>query len=148
MSKSYHPIFFIRKRRSKSLENSAIYLRLTINGKRCEMSISRTISPKKWHPKKGKAIGTDREAIEINSHIDNIIYNLRKIHQKLLDEQESINPSLMIKELTGENKKTHYILQIFRLHNEKNRLISREKYLYQYCKTLLDLLRPCETIYY
>lgn len=124
MSKSYHPMFFIRKSRSKSLENSAIYLRITVDGKRSEMSISRTISPKRWHPKKGKVIGTDREAIEINSHIDNIIYNLRKIHQKLLDEQESINPSLMIKELTGQNKKTHYILQIFKIHNEKTDLLA------------------------
>lgn len=124
MSKGYHLLFFIRKSRSKLQENSAIYLRITIAGKRSEMSISRTISPKKWHPKKGKAIGNDREAIEINSHIDNISYNLRKIHQKLLDGQEFISPSLMIKELTGQNNKTHYLLKIFKEHNERTDLMA------------------------
>lgn len=119
MSKSYHLMFFIRKSRSKSLENSAIYLRITISGKRSEMSISRTISPKKWNTKRGKAIGTDRMSTEINTHIDNIIYNLRKVHQKLLDQQDVINPSMMIKELTGQNKKTHHILKIFKIHNIK-----------------------------
>ena len=117
-------MFFIRKSRSKSIENSAIYLRITIDGKRSEMSISRTISPKKWNSKKGKVIGTDRIAVEINSHIDNIIYNLRKAHQKLLDEQESINPALMIKTLTGQNKKTRYILKIFKEHNERTDLLA------------------------
>lgn len=124
MSKGYHLLFFLRKSRSKSIEKSGIYLRITIRGKRSEMSISRTINHKKWNSKKGRAIGTERESIEINSHIDNIIYNFRKIHQKLLDEHEPISPSLMIQELTGQNKKTYYLLKIFKEHNERTDLLA------------------------
>lgn len=36
-----------------------IYLRITIDGVRAELSLNRTIHPSRWNPKSGRAIGTN-----------------------------------------------------------------------------------------
>ncbi len=71
------------KTNSKGL--APIYLRLTVNNKRTEYSISRKIYPKFWSNKSQKIMGTNRDATEINNHIDNLKHKLNKIHQRLID---------------------------------------------------------------
>lgn len=77
MGKSYYPLFFVRKSRSNLEGKAGIYFRITVEKKRSEMSISLLVFINKWHLNKGRAIGTDRETIEIDTHNQNIIYNLR-----------------------------------------------------------------------
>ena len=40
----------------------AIYMRITVNGKRADMSAGRECDPAKWNSQAGRAIGTKEEA--------------------------------------------------------------------------------------
>ncbi len=103
-----------------------IYLRLTVNCKRLEHSITRYIDPKFWNTKSQKVMGNNREAVEINSHIDNLRHKLYKIHQRFRDEDELISAISMMNVLKGGGKKTRFILETFKEHNKKMDLLSEK----------------------
>ena len=50
-------LFFIRKERANDDKKAAVYLRITVNGKRAELSIKREVKIKKWNSKGGCATG-------------------------------------------------------------------------------------------
>lgn len=101
-----------------------IYLRLTVNNKRIEYSITRRIEPKFWNKRSQKAMGTNREAVEINNHIDNLKHKLYKIHQRCMDEGNLISAKSMMNLLKGGGKKVRYILEVFKDHNEKTDIMA------------------------
>ena len=119
MAKTLHFFFHLRKSRSENNAKSKIYLRLTLDGKRAVMSISRSISPDRWDSSKGRARGTSQETREINNHIEKITYNLNKIHQNFMDDGHLITPSKMIRALNGIDENDKKTLEVFREHNEK-----------------------------
>lgn len=96
-----------------------IYLRLTVDNKRIEYSITRRIEPKFWNKRSQKVMGTNREAVEINNHIDNLKHRLYKIHQRCMDENNLISAKSMMNLLKGGGKKARYILEIFKEHNNR-----------------------------
>lgn len=101
-----------------------IYLRLTVDNKRIEYSISRKIEPKFWNTKSQKVMGTNREAVEINTHIDNLKHKLYKIHQRCMDENNLISARSMMNLLKGGGKKIRFILEVFKEHNERTDLLA------------------------
>ncbi|MFD2826647.1 site-specific integrase [Leeuwenhoekiella polynyae] len=124
---SYNLLFFIRKSRSEKNTNSLIYLRITINGSRAQMSISRSIPLNKWSSSKGRAKGTNKESKEINDHIDKLTYNLNKIHQNFMDSAQLITPNKMIRALNGIDDRDRKALEVFKEHNENlDQLIGKD----------------------
>jgi hypothetical protein len=119
---SIHFHLIYSKTNNKGL--APIYLRLTVNNKRIEYSITRRIEPKFWSSKSQKIMGTNREAVEINNHIDNLKHKLYKIHQRLTDEDEFISAKSMMDILKGGGKKVRFMLEVFREHNEKTDLLA------------------------
>ena len=119
MAKTLHFLFHLRKSRSEKTEKSKIYMRLTFDGKRSVISISRSISSDRWDKVRCRVKGTNKEAREINDHIEKMSYNLNKIHQKLMDQGAHITPNKMIRILNGDDDKDRKTLNVFREHNEK-----------------------------
>lgn len=103
-----------------------IYLRLTVDNKRIEYSITRRIDPKFWNKKSQKAMRTSREALEINNHIDNLKHKLYKIHQRFIDEDQMLSATSMMNVLKGGGKKTRFILETFKEHNQGTDLLAEK----------------------
>lgn len=124
MKTDFHTYFHMLKSKTNNKGLAPIYLRLTVDNKRLEYSITRRIEPKRWNARLQRATGTNRDIIEINNHIDNIKYKLNKIHQKLIDNDDLVTVSSMMNLLKGGGKKVRFILQIFKVHNEKTDLLA------------------------
>lgn len=124
MKTDFHTYFHLLKSKTNNKGLAPIYLRLTVDLKRLEYSITRRVEPKRWSQKSQRALGTNREAVEINTHIDNIKHKLNKIHQKLIDNDELITVNSMMTLLKGGGKKTRFILGIFKEHNERTDLLA------------------------
>ena len=64
-------ILFYAKRAKASVNGLVpIYTRITINGKRIELSSNRFVEISKWSTESGKMKGNSEEARSINSHLD------------------------------------------------------------------------------
>ena len=51
MTNTFSLLFYIRTTKIKADSTAPIYVRITINGKRAELSAKRSIDPSKWNQK-------------------------------------------------------------------------------------------------
>ena len=117
MSNLFSFIFYIKRSKADKNGKANIYLRITVNGKRAELSISRKVDVSKWIPSVGKMKGSSIEAQQLNKYIDSISNRIYKIHQKLVEENKIISASTIRDIYQGKNKNQRMVLEIFENHN-------------------------------
>ena len=70
--------FYVKETRKDSRGASPIYLRITINGERAEISTNRKIDPDLWDKISERAAGRTESARTINAHLNGIIGKVEK----------------------------------------------------------------------
>ncbi len=84
MERNYLSILFFIKR-TKLLKNgeAPICLRITVNGKRAEVQIKRSVEVNKWNSQKECATGRDNKTLELNHYLETVRTKILKIHRQL-----------------------------------------------------------------
>ena len=83
MKSNFHLLFYLRKQKNFKGGPMAIYMRITVNGKRADMSAGRECDPTKWNSQAGRAIGTKEETRALNNYLDSLQTKVRDAHQVL-----------------------------------------------------------------
>ena len=110
-------LFFIRRTSKLKNRESPIFVRITINRKRADISLKRSIDAKLWNTDKNCVKGNNRSAKEINHYIDNVRSRLLSIANEL-ENDEQLTCSNLKNHFQGKtNKRT--ILKIFADHNQQ-----------------------------
>lgn len=118
MHTQYQLTFIVRKSRSKKTTDSDVYMRITVNNKRSDISISRKVDPRKWSSKSEKALGKSPEATELNNYINVLRNKIKNIHQRLVEKDIDISLKNILDEFKGDNKpKPKMTLEVFKEHN-------------------------------
>jgi Arm DNA-binding domain len=81
-------LFYGKTAKTTSDGKVPIYLRVTINGKRFEVSTSNYLEPSKWLASAGKAKGNSEEARTINAHLDVLKRKAYDYRRELIMEGE------------------------------------------------------------
>jgi hypothetical protein len=110
-------LFFIRRTSKLKNGESPLFVRITINGKRADISLKRSIDSKLWNTNKNNAKGNNRSAKEINHHIDSVRSRLLSIANELENNEELTCSNLKNHFLGKTNKSTN--LRIFADHNQQ-----------------------------
>jgi len=79
-------IFFTRKSRSNA-QKLSIYSRITVNGKRSEISLKRSISVCNWDASKGRARGSSQNIRILNKYLDHVYGQLLDCHKQKLKKE-------------------------------------------------------------
>jgi integrase len=109
-------IFFTRKSRTSSRKLS-IYARITINGKRSEISLKRTISVCNWDNSKGRARGNTQNIRILNKYLDHVYGQLLDCHKQLLEEFKVVSPHTIKARYLGEDDQRKTLLELIAYHN-------------------------------
>ena len=109
-------IFFTRKSRNNS-RVLKIYCRITVNGKRAEMSLQRSISVNNWDNFKGKARGTSTNARILNNYPDSIYSKLLTCHKQLLEEDKFISANAIKARYLGIDDINKTLVELIEYHN-------------------------------
>lgn len=127
MNPSFSMLFYIKGKHLEKSVKVPIYLRLTVNGKRSELSISRKIEPEKWHARLGKMKGSDPKAVQLNQYLDTVRSKINRIHQRFIDEEKPFT-ALDIKSAYVDNgDKLKMLVVLFEEHNaEMEKLIGKD----------------------
>jgi len=128
MRDSLSILFYIRKAGTSNLSRGTIYLRITVNGKRAEVSTMKKVSLAKWNAKSNKVIGYSIEAKQTNRQLDIIKNRVYEIYQDLLHKDEEMLSAVYIRdEYIGVNRNRKLILEAFKEHNLKmERLVGKD----------------------
>ena len=119
MKSNFHLLFYIRKQKNYKGGAMPIYMRITVNGKRADMSAGRECEPVKWNNHAGRAIGTKEEIKSLNNYLDSLQSKVRDAHQALIDANQTITTESLLNQFTGKTQKSRYLMQLFTEHNVK-----------------------------
>lgn len=117
MSKRFSLLFFLRKPKNYVHGKLPIYLRITIDTGRLELSTQRACEPERWNSGAGRVHGTKEEVKSVNAYLDSLQAKVYELHRSLLDKNEMISVVNMKKKLHGIIEKPKMILEIFEQHN-------------------------------
>jgi len=63
-------LFILKSKKDHPSGKSRIYARITVNGKRIEISVKRSIEENNWNATKGMAKGSWEEIVKLNKYLD------------------------------------------------------------------------------
>lgn len=106
---------------SNQKENSLvpIYLRVTLNGKRFEMSTDRMVNPNSWIPGGNSVKGTKEEAKVLNTYLNNLETKVYKIINNIELSGQEITFDGLKTQLKGQAEKQHTLIELFDYHNNR-----------------------------
>ncbi len=116
---NFHLLFYIRKQKNYKGGTMPIYMRITVSGKRADISVGRNCDPAKWNNHAGRAIGTKEEIKSINNYLDSLQTKLRNAHQVLIDTNQQVTTESLQNQFTGKNQKSRFLMELFKEHNAK-----------------------------
>ncbi len=120
-------LFYAKKAKAAVNGLIPIYTRITINGKRIELSTNRFVEISKWSTEAGKMKGTSEEARSINNHLDLLKNQIRDAEMELIHKKIAITTETVKSKLLGVDERTRMLVPIFQDHNNKiKELIGKE----------------------
>jgi len=119
MKNSFSLLFYIKKSKADSAGRANIYLRITVNGKRAELSIRRKILIENWSTETNMARGNSPESQEINRYITTIKNRLYTIEQRLISNEKLVSATTLRDIYLGKDSNNKMLLEIFEEHNKK-----------------------------
>ena len=119
MIKTFFFIFFLKKPKNYEEGPVPIYLRVTVDGKRSEISIKREAEPNDWNSKAGRLNGKSESVRQFNSYLDTLQSKLYDAHQALIRDNKMITAEALKNRYTGASEKQRMLMEIFQKHNDE-----------------------------
>lgn len=145
---SFSIIFFSRKSRKNS-NLLSIYCRITINSRRAEMSLKRSIPVCNWDNLKGRARGNTTRIKILNNYLDVVYDKLLNCHKQLLNEDKIISAEAIKARYLGLDDIRKTLRDLIEYHNTNMASVLKqgtmknyyttEKYLYRFLKERLKV---------
>jgi len=112
-------LFYPKKRESDIDGKVTIYCRVTVNSKRAEFSLRRTVDEQRWDSHSGRLRGTSMEVSIFNRFLDNVKNRLFEIYDSLLKDRKDVSATIVKNTYLGKEGKEYMVLEIFQEHNDE-----------------------------
>jgi site-specific recombinase XerD len=120
-------LFYAKKAKTNVNGLVPIYSRITVNGKRIELTTGRFVELAKWSADAGKMKGTTDEARSINNQLDILKMKIIDAHMELVHKNIPVTSESLKLKLLGSNERARMLVPIFQDHNNKiKELIGKE----------------------
>jgi site-specific recombinase XerD len=119
MNKTFGLLFYLKKSKANASGKLPIYLRITIDGKRTEISTKRTIEIEKWSVEANKAIGRTEDVRELNAYLDSLISRVYQSHRDLIQDNKEVTAETLKNKFLGVEEKQVTLITLFKEHNKR-----------------------------
>lgn len=121
-------ILFYAKRAKTSISGLVpIYLRITIDGVRLEISSKRFVMPEKWSKEQNRMKGNSEEARSLNAYLDILKAKVHNAQKEIVQEGNLVSVESLKNKLLGTEQKSRMLIPIFQDHNNRmEALIDKE----------------------
>ncbi len=120
-------LFYVRKSKHENATQATVYLRITYDGRRAELSSMRKVTLARWNAKGNKVSGSSIEAKQVNRNLDVIRNRIYEIYQRLLEGNEQITATLIKDIYLGNTDANKSILEMFEDHNSRmSKLVGKD----------------------
>lgn len=139
MSNTFKLLFHLRKPKGYKEGPQPIYLRITINGQRAEISIQRDCDPDFWNSIAGRMTGTKEKVKQLNAYLDGMVTKVYALQNDLIQNGMLISAEAIKNKLSGKEERARMLIPIFQNHNNNlAALVGKE-----YAAGTLDRYKTC-----
>ena len=145
-SKTFSIHFWLNSAKEKN-DLFPIYARVTVDGKRAEISLKRSLSVTYWDTKSKRANWRHSDGKALNAYLDRVYANLLECHKQLLDESRIITAQAIKARYLGEDDHHKTLMDLVSYHNRNMKSILKpgtlknyyttERYIQRFLKTKL-----------
>ncbi len=110
--------FYLKKAKVDKAGKAPVYLRLTLNGERVEMSVHKKIKPDMWDKSAERISGRSEYARTINAYLTNLRNKIDICFIKLDNIGERLSVQQLVNELSGKSENQITLVEAFEKHNK------------------------------
>lgn len=127
MTRTFDYIFTLRKPKNYVDGTVKIYLRITIDGQRCETATAQFADPDLWDSKAGRVTGKSEIAKSTNSYLDILQAKLYQSHAELLQANVPITAEVLRNKFNGKDERSRQLLEIVKAyHKNMEKLVGKD----------------------
>jgi site-specific recombinase XerD len=117
--RTFSIMFMIRRGQLLQNQEAPVYMRITIDGERAEISLKRSIDPALWNEARGCAKPTTQYAKDLNFFLEQMRHKVYEHQQELISRNKLVTASSLKNAFLnrGDDQK-RTILQIYEEHNK------------------------------
>ena len=119
MKTNFSLLFYMKKPKNYKEGAAPIYLRITVNGKRSEVSAGRSCLPSLWNAGSGRCDGKKNEIKSLNAYLDNLQHKVFEAHRLLTERDDLITAEKLRDQFLGKVEKQRTFIDVFKDHNQK-----------------------------
>jgi site-specific recombinase XerD len=107
-----------------------VYLRITIDGKRIEVSSKRYVNPDKWNANGQKLSGSGEDVKKLNAHLKTLEHQVYDIYRDMIEKKLPVTAASLKEILLGKDKVTNdkMLVPIFEEHNRQIKALLGKEY--------------------
>jgi site-specific recombinase XerD len=120
--KSTFRILFYLKR-TKTLNNGelTIFMRITVNGERAEVSTHQSVEPQLWNQEKGIVKGVSNSSKQVNDYLEHLKLKVYQYKKELESNDKEITARMLGDLLQGRSSRRKGLVELFLEHNKRCR---------------------------
>ncbi len=111
-------IFYLRKYKAKN-GKAPIYARITVDGRRVDLSIKRSIEESSWNSSRGMAKGSREEIRSLNRYLEQVRAKLVEHYQSMVLQGKLATADAIKNQFLGIDKREHTLCKLVEYHNTK-----------------------------
>jgi site-specific recombinase XerD len=112
-------LFYLKKGNMNIKGEVPVQLRITVNGKRLEMSTDRMVNPDLWIQGSNSVKGTKEEGRVLNTFLNNLETNVYKAINTLELSGKEVTLNALRAVLKGDDQQSHTLINLFKYHNTR-----------------------------
>lgn len=119
--KSFTLLFYLKRRAGYKAGELPIYMRVTVDGDRFEITTKRQCEPERWNAAAGRKLGTKEDARALNAYLDSLQARVYLAQESISNLGKEVTAARIKDRLLGIQERPNTICEIFREHNEQMR---------------------------
>jgi site-specific recombinase XerD len=128
MKTNFSLLFYMKKQKNYQNGAAPIYLRITVAGKRAEITAGRECEPERWNSKAGRMSGSKEDAKSLNAYLDNLQSMVYDAHKSLTEDKLAVTAESIKCKFLGKKEKPNTLLQAIKDHNQKMEALVGKEY--------------------
>lgn len=124
---TYSVLFFIRKEKENSKGKVPVYMRITINGKRVEISTKQWIEESRWN-QAGQVKGNKTDAETINNTIETYRSRAWKTYMQLEERYQYVTADMLKQYFDKQVGDRKTLIEVFKQHNKEVQELIEKQY--------------------
>uniref|UniRef100_UPI002930AD98 phage integrase SAM-like domain and Arm DNA-binding domain-containing protein n=1 Tax=Pedobacter gandavensis TaxID=2679963 RepID=UPI002930AD98 len=119
MKTNFSLLFYMKKPKNYQNGVAPIYLRITVNGNRAEVTTGRSCEPSQWNTISGRSNGKKEEVKSFNAYLDDLQNKVFEAHRQLTEKDDPITAERLRDQFQGKIEKQCTLIGVFKDHNYK-----------------------------